>query len=102
MDEHNSLSMISFIERLEKKANRLLKDAQLQDWIEEVFQENLQYAHYPRTRISLCGRFNAEMYYFHAIEVEEKEHYSTTFSARYLQSLAQCCNFGRRNTLMII
>lgn len=59
MDEHNSLSMISFIERLEKKANRLLKDAQLQDWIEEVFQENLQYAHYPRTRISLCGRFNA-------------------------------------------
>ncbi|EHJ36159.1 hypothetical protein HMPREF0673_02829 [Leyella stercorea DSM 18206] len=42
------------------------------------------------------------MYYFHAIEVEEKEHYSTTFSTRYLQSLAQCCNFGRRNTLMII
>ena len=59
MDEHNSLCMISFIKRLDKKANGLLKDVQLQKRIEEVFQENLQYAHYPRTRISLCGRFNA-------------------------------------------
>lgn len=59
MDEHNCLCMISFIERLEKKTNRLLKDVQLQEWIEKVFQDNLQYALYPRTRISLCGRFNA-------------------------------------------
>lgn len=59
MDEHNSLCLISFINRLEKKARRLLKDVQLQKMIEKVFQENLQYALYSRTKISLCGRFNA-------------------------------------------
>ena len=51
--------MISLIEKLEKKASKLLKDVLLKKKVGKVFQENLQFALYPRTKISLCGRFNA-------------------------------------------
>lgn len=51
--------MILFIERLGKRANRLLKNIQLKESVENVFQKNLLYALYPRARVSFCGRFNA-------------------------------------------
>lgn len=51
--------MISLIEKLEKKASKLLKDVLFKEKVGKVFQENLQFALYPRTKISLCGRFNA-------------------------------------------
>lgn len=52
------LDMRLFINALETKA-RLLKNAELREQVGSVFQENVRYTLYPKTRVSLCGRFNA-------------------------------------------
>lgn len=51
--------MIDFVKTLEAKTFRLLKNAELREQVKSVFQEHVRYALYPRTKVSLCGRFNA-------------------------------------------
>lgn len=51
--------MIDFVKTLEGKTFSLLKNAKLREQVKSVFQEHVRYALYPRTKVSLCGRFNA-------------------------------------------
>lgn len=51
--------MIDFVKTLGAKTFSLLKNAKLREQVKSVFQEHIRYALYPRTKVSLCGRFNA-------------------------------------------